>query len=70
MLCNFEPYPWFAMGIIYKMLPVDLIPDFIPLIGKLDDMVAGLMAGAGVATMWAGWHYGRDAQLALIGRDG
>jgi hypothetical protein len=48
----------FVAGFAYRQLPIDLIPDFIPVIGGMDDMVAGMIAGVGIALMYLGWHFG------------
>ena len=48
----------FVGGLAYRGLHFDLIPDWIPLFGKLDDLAAGGVAGAGCAMMYFGWHYG------------
>ena len=48
----------FVAGMAYRALPFDLIPDFLPVVGGLDDMVAGMIAGAGVALMYLGWQFG------------
>ena len=43
--------PWFAKGLVflvvaYALSPIDLIPDFVPLLGYLDDLV---IVPAGIA---------------------
>jgi len=38
----------FLMGLLYRQLPVDLIPDCIPCIGKYDNMFAGFVAFVGL----------------------
>eukprot|EP01084_Bolivina_argentea_P301749 520656_1 len=37
----------FLLGVLYRQLPIDLIPDCIPCIGKYDNMMAGLCAFCG-----------------------
>jgi len=48
----------FIAAVAYRQLPLDLIPDWIPFVGKLDDLIAGLFAGVGLTLVYAGWHYG------------
>ncbi len=41
---------WLAMGlIVYALSPIDLIPDFIPVLGHLDDVV---ILPLGVWLLW------------------
>jgi uncharacterized membrane protein YkvA (DUF1232 family) len=55
------------------MSPIDLIPEFIPVLGPLDDAVVAVVAlryvrrRVGVARMRAGWP-GSDEGFALLGR--
>mmetsp|Transcript_124941 Transcript_124941/g.216592 ORF Transcript_124941/g.216592 Transcript_124941/m.216592 type:complete len:95 (+) Transcript_124941:69-353(+) len=43
-----------AGGLIYRQLPLDLIPDCIPIIGKVDDVLAGATAIFGAFVMALG----------------
>lgn len=43
-----------ANGFLYRQLPLDRIPDCIPRIGKLDDMMAAFIAATGVVSMLVG----------------
>ena len=48
----------FVAGVAYRALPLNLIPNFLPIVGHLDDALAGAVAVAGVALMYIGWQYG------------
>merc|ERR1712087_840614 len=42
------------LGVLYRQLPIDLIPDCIPCIGSYDDMVAGMVALLGALVCGVG----------------
>ena len=65
-------YLWLLLG--YLALPIDVIPDFIPVIGYLDDaLVVALVVravvkasgGSAVRAQWTGSHEGFDAVMRL-----
>ena len=54
-----------SLGAIYSILPVDAIPDFIPVAGGLDDLTVNLFgSGLGVASIME--YYKRKKQKAHI----
>ena len=50
LLLSDKRVPWYAKAIIpalvlYLAMPLDIIPDFIPVIGQLDDLLIAGLAG-------------------------
>ena len=50
LLLSNERVPWYAKAIIpalvlYLAMPLDIIPDFIPVLGQLDDLLVAGLAG-------------------------
>ena len=62
-----------VLGILYLVLPIDLVPDFVPVAGQLDDvLIAGLVVAllirtAGDEVVADNWR-GSDAWLAAVRR--
>ena len=46
------------MGMSYVALPIDLVPDFIPIFGGIDDSIAKLTAGGGLMMAYMGYTAG------------
>ena len=47
-----------TMSMTYVVLPIDLIPDFIPIVGGLDDKIATLVCGMGFMMTYMGYQFG------------
>lgn len=47
-----------TMSMTYVVLPIDLIPDFIPIVGGLDDKIATLICGMGFMMTYMGYQFG------------
>jgi uncharacterized membrane protein YkvA (DUF1232 family) len=63
--------PWYAkavalLTIAYALSPVDLIPDFIPILGYLDDLII-VPAGIALAIRWIPAEVLEDARGKVAG---
>lgn len=67
---------WLAVLLVYLLLPIDLVPDFIPVIGYADDAIVVALVlrfvtrHAGAAALdrhWPGTSQGLSALRALVG---
>lgn len=47
-----------VQGMAYVSLPVDFIPDWIPIFGTIDDLIARMAAGAGLMMCYMGYYFG------------
>lgn len=50
-----------SMGMAYVMLPMDFVPDWIPILGNLDDLLAKMTFGAGLMMCYMGFTFGSGA---------
>mmetsp|Transcript_29548 Transcript_29548/g.48760 ORF Transcript_29548/g.48760 Transcript_29548/m.48760 type:complete len:178 (+) Transcript_29548:304-837(+) len=46
------------MGMAYVTLPIDFVPDWIPILGKLDDLLAKMTFGGGIMMCYMGYQFG------------
>ncbi|GAB7006189.1 DUF1232 domain-containing protein [Nocardioides sp. AN3] len=69
---------WSLWGLLgYVVLPIDLVPDFLPVVGQLDDVIVvvivlrGVIRAAGSATIerhWPGTPEGLHVVLSVSGQ--
>lgn len=56
-----------SFGVIYSLLPIDALPDFIPVGGMLDDLTINIFgSGLGIASVLE--YYRKKKQKALVAR--